>query len=308
MLSPEVQAAVDEIRRNRSLTQSLSSERDLWKKKAQELQSQIDAMASKSSGMSDEDRKALEDSTREIDELNDELEGAAKANTAPSSGANGADEPKQYEDPQAKYKDMTPAEIADARGQEKQSGDVAPSMTPTEVPPAPLMPNLAFNPNGSGNPAPDGDGQPAQPRAIETAGGFVISGGGSTQRAPGSRPESPSSSLIVPEDPNAKAPASTADEIKSGLGDSSQNALLGPDGQPVGTPQPMTDAQAKAEQDRQAALQEEAARKAANPLALSDEDLAKQQGDDGAVDDKAASNPVPADANAKQEAPVSPAS
>jgi hypothetical protein len=160
----------------------------------------------------------------------------------------------------------------------------------------PLMPNLAFDPTGGNAPGAGDAGQPQQPAPIETSGGFVVAGGGSTQRAPGSRPESPSSSLVVPTDPDAKAPASTADEVKSGLGDSSQNALKGPDGQPMseqpGMPQPVTDEQAKAEQERQDALKAEEEKRKANPLNLSEEDLAKQN----------AANQTPA------AAPVAPAS
>lgn len=279
-LSPEVQSAVDEIRRNKSLVKSLQAERDLWKQKANDAQAKLDEIANVAK-MSDEDRKAIKDASAEMDALNDELEGAAQENVKPETGAIAAAPAEPKPDPQAEYRDMTPAELADARGEAKGASDSMGSANPPAVEGAPLMPNLAFNPAGSGSPAaPAGDGQPAQPAAIETAGGFVVAGGGSTQRAPGSRPESPSSSLAVPDDPNAKAPASTADEVKSGLGDSSQNALIGNDLKPVpdAASQQAAAVNPAAEQARQEQLAAEMARRAENPQNLSEDDLAKQRG------------------------------
>ena len=284
-LSPEVQAAVDEIRRNKSLTQSLMDANSLLGEQIAALKAKVDAIPTKQE-LSPEDKKALQDEVAALDELNDRMESAVKANTNAGSAGGGGDgaaaEPKP--DPQAEYRDMTPDELAEARGRDKEAGqgevDNGPS-NPPAVEGAPLMPNVAFNPSGVNTPRPaPGDGQPNQPEAIETAGGFVIAGGGSTQRAPGSRPESPSSSVVVPADPDAKAPVSTADEVKSGLGDSSQNALLGNDGR---VPESGESQQSRAggdpaaEQTRQDALREEQAAREANPLNLTPEQLAANE-------------------------------
>ena len=282
-LSPEVQAAVDEIRRNKSLTQSLMDANSLLGEQIAALKAKIDAIPVRQE-LSAEDKKALQDEVASLDELNDRLEAATKANTnaGSSGGGGGPVEVEPRPDPQAEFKEMTPGELADARGQQKEAGpadgiDNGPG-NPPAIEGAPLMPNVAFNPAGVNTPRPaPGDGQPNQPEAIETAGGFVIAGGGSTHRAPGSRPESPSSSVVVPADPDAKAPASTADEVKSGLGDSSQNALLGNDGKvPESGESQQSRASDPAEQERQARLKEEQARREANPLNLTDEQLAER--------------------------------
>lgn len=234
-LSPEVQAQADEIRRNKSLVRSLQAERDLWKQKAGEAYGKLEQLTGKRE-MSDEDREEIKRQSAELDALNDELEGAAHENTKPEGDHGPGGEKAQREDPQAKYKNedgtaKSPEEIAELRGQERSEAGAPAPMVETDGQ-APLMPNLAFNPHGDGKspPAAADGGQPQQPPAIETSGGFVVAGGGSTHRAPGSKPESPSSTLVVPEDPNAKAPASTADEVKSGLGDSSQNATVDAEG------------------------------------------------------------------------------
>lgn len=289
-LSPEVQAAVDEIRRNKSLTQSLMDANSLLGEQIAALKAKVDAIPTKQE-MSAEDKKALQDEVAALDELNDRMESAVKANTNAGSaggGGDGAAAPEPKPDPQAEFKQMTPDQLADARGQQKEAGpaegiDNGPG-NPPAIEGAPLMPNVAFNPAGVNTPRPaPGDGQPNQPEAIETAGGFVIAGGGSTQRAPGSRPESPSSSVVVPADPDAKAPVSTADEVKSGLGDSSQNALLGNDGRvPESGESQQERAADPAEQARQDALREEQARREANPLNLTPEQLAEQRGADKA--------------------------
>lgn len=266
-LSKEVQAQADEIRRNKSLVKSLQAERDLWKNKANDMQAKIEELAGKvdKNEMSAEDRAELERQAQELDALNDELEGAAQENTKPEpiAGGDGSDsvpvpdrvEPEPIpDDPAAERPDPL---AGTARGDG-----------------APLMPNMAFDPDpvgiATGNP-----GQPGQPQAIETAGGFVVTGGGTTARAPGSSPESPSSSQVVPLDPDAKAPTSTADLVKSGLGDSSQNALIGNDGQPVssgsGVQDHPTADEAESAQKQQDMLNAEMEARRENPLNLAPE-------------------------------------
>lgn len=196
-ISPETKSVVDEIRRNQSLTKALQAERDLWKSKAMDAQSKLDEVADKDE-MSDEDREAIRAAVAELDSLNDELEGAAQENTKPEGNGSPAPSGGHDYDP--------------------------------EIQSAPLMPTSAFDPDPTGNRGVGDAGQPNQPRAIETPGGFVTAGGGATHRAPGSFPDSPSSSVVVPTDPDAKAPVNNADLVKSGLGDSSQNALIDGDG------------------------------------------------------------------------------
>lgn len=253
MLSPEVQAQADEIRRNKSLVKSLQAERDLWKSKAGDAYSKLEALAGKDQ-MSDEDREEIKRQSAELDALNDELEGAAQDNVTAGAdaGAGGvvAAVPPEY-NVDAPRPDPLPGT--------GQNGTV------------PLMPNSSFDPDPTKTRG-VGDGQPNQPQAIETAGGYVISGGGSVARAPGSDPASPSSSLVVPTDPDAKAPANNADVVKSGLGDSSQNATLGNDGQPIadgpGIPREPTEADAKAAQEQADKVAAEKAAREANPLNL----------------------------------------
>lgn len=263
-LSPEVQAQADEIRRNKSLVKSLQAERDLWKSKAMDAQGQLDALAGKRE-MSAEDREELKRQAAELDALNDELEGAAQDNTKPEPIAGG-------------QSDGAPINAAPAKVEPEPIPDDAGAARPDPMPGtargdgAPLMPNMAFDPDPTGNKGKGDAGQPNQAQAIETPGGFVVSGGGSTQRAPGSDPASPSSTLVVPEDPNAKAPANNADLAKSGLGDSSKNAELGNDGQPIssgtGIVTPPTDAEREAAQKQADKVAEEMARREENPLNL----------------------------------------
>jgi len=253
MLSPEVQAQADEIRRNRSLVKSLQAERDLWKSKAMDSQGKLDALSHKDE-MSDEDRAEIKRQAAELDALNDELEGAAQDNVTADTGAQagGVVAPTVLE----RDADASRADPMPGTG---QNGTV------------PLMPNSAFDPDPTGSRG-VGAGQPNQPKAIETPGGFVIAGGGGVSRAPGSDPASPSSSLVVPTDPDAKAAASNADVAKSGLGDSSQNALLGADGQPIadgpGIPREPTDADRERAQKQADLEADEKARREANPLNL----------------------------------------
>lgn len=256
-LSKEVQAAVDEIRRNKSLTQSLLAANRLQGEKIAALQAKIDAIPV-DTGISQEDKDALQREVGELDQMNDELESAVKANTSPEGAQVGTM-------PQPRIDPIPPEHDPDAPRPDPLPGTGQNGTVP-------LMPNSAFDPDPTGARGRGDAGQPNQPAAIETAGGFVVAGGGSTSRAPGSSPESPSSTLVVPTDPDAKGPASTADVVKSGLGDSSQNALLGNDGQPIadgpGIPGEPSQATVDAEQKRQDALNEERARREANPLNL----------------------------------------
>lgn len=226
---------------------------------------------------------AATDAQANVTEVHDELKDAVPDNTGlvQSGGSQAASDATAAQNAQ---------QIAEDRGREKEAGP-----QPVEPIQAPLMPTLSFDPRGSGpHVTPAGDGQPQQAPAIETAGGFVIQGGASTQRAPGSRPDSPSSSLIIPTDPDAKAPVSTADEVKSGLGDSRGNELIGNDGRPVseslGMPREPTDAEREAAQKQQDLVAEEMARREANPLNLSPEDLAKRDAEQA---EKSASPPQP---------------
>ena len=264
-LSKGVQDAVNEIRRNVSLTKSLRAERDLWRDKAMSLQATLDEMSAKES-LSDEDRKALADEVQALDEPNDQLEGAAAANIKPDADAGSVPNPsssdaaasaiKEKQDAdreeQERVSKLSPEEFAEDRGRQKEDAqanrpDTVDSVlsNPPAVAGAPLMPNIAFNPAGSSSVPVGGDGgQPEQPAAIETAGGFVMAGGGGRARAPGSSPESPSSSLVVPEDAAKQEP--TAEDVAR-------------------------------EQDRAKLLAEEQERRAANPLNLSKEDQEKRE-------------------------------
>jgi len=189
-LSPEVQAAADEIRRNKSLVKSLQAERDLWKKKANESASALDAMAKKDE-LSADDRTELKRQRDELDALNDELEGAAQDNTKPDP----ISQPGQLDGLQPIREPVKAEEIPD--DPDGARPDPLPGTARGDG--APLMPNMAFDPDPTGNKGRGTDGQPNQPAAIETAGGFVVSGGGTTQRAPGSMPDLPSSSVVPDE-------------------------------------------------------------------------------------------------------------
>lgn len=159
-LSPEIQSAVDEIRRNRSLVKSLQAERDLWKQTALDAQAKIAATA-----LSPDDKAALQREIGDLDALSDELEGASAANTVGPVGAEAGSEPvAPPNDPFAPRPDPLPGT--------GQNG------------PVPLMPNSAFDPNPTASVDAGNAGQPGQPAAIETAGGFIIGGGGVAVRAP----------------------------------------------------------------------------------------------------------------------------
>ena len=279
--------AADKLR-DKQLAEALDARKDAEaarkdaEAKMADLQAKIDAIPVRQE-LSQEDKDALQHA---FDEANDAQTAAGEAQTAAGVAL---DQAKETHDD---LKAAVPANAdvpAQSGGPVDQPAKVEPEPIPTDPDAArpdplpgtargdgaPLMPNMAFDPDPTGNKGKGDAGQPNPPGAIETAGGFVVSGGGTTQRAPGSMPDSPSSSVVVPEDPNAKAPANNADLSKSGLGDSSKNAELGNDGQPVssgpGVPQEPTDAERDAAQKQQDALNEEKARREANPLNLAPE-------------------------------------
>lgn len=274
-VSPEVAEAVRRVRemkdyiaadkaadkiRDQQLADAITAV-DATQKKLDDLQAKLDALPVNWK-LSQEDKDALQHAFDDADqaqsvatgalsqaaETHDELKTAvpenveAPANPPQAAPAEPAAVPSVAEvqaEQQKKYDGMTAEEMAEERGREKAAGS-----QPSPQMQAPLMPNLAFDPAGTNtSPPPPGAGQPQQAPAIETAGGFVVAGGGATQRAPGSDPQNPSSTVVVPqeaidaaavdEDGNPimpKAPVSTADEVKSGLGDSSQNALTDNEG------------------------------------------------------------------------------
>lgn len=275
-VSKEVQMAVDEIRRERDALRAAAKANELQAAQLADLRGQVSALQA-GAPLSEDDKKALLDAINEAGETNEAISAAVPANV-PAVGVIPANGPVPPTPPEHNPDAPRPDPIVGTG----QNGTV------------PLMPNMAFDPSAGNRPVASDGGQPQQAPVIETAGGFVVSGGGNTARAPGSKPESPSSSVVIPDDPDAKAPVSTADEVKSGLGDSSQNAMLGNDGQPVadgpGMPREPSPQVAQREQDRQDALADERARREANPLNLSPEDLQKQQDADagkGTRDDKA---------------------
>jgi hypothetical protein len=267
MISKEVQMAVDEIHRERNALAAAAKANELQASQIADLNAKIAALPV-GVVLSDEDKKALLDAVNDAGETNAQLADAVPANvdTSASAGATAQGGIVAATPPPDDPTAARPDPIAGTG----MSGSV------------PLMPNSSFDPSGGVNHGVGDAGQPNQAKPIETVGGFVIAGGGSVQRAPGSRADSPSSTLVLPADQRAKGPASSADEAKSGLGDSSQNALLGPDGQPVtdgpGIVQPASPAAQDAAQKQQDALNAEKAARADNPLALSPEDLAKRDG------------------------------
>lgn len=259
-VSKEVKAAVDQIRKDKDVISSMRKADDVRDQQLADLKAQLADHPS----LSDEDKKALTDAVGDIQGTNDELGGAVTANTSPDDAGSAPNVSGQ----------VAPVGHDDHPTEPPTSGDVLSVNGPANHPAggsAPLMPTSAFDPS-PGMASGASDGQPAQAKAIETAGGFVVSGGGTTQRAPGSSPESPSSSLVVPLDPDAKGPASTADVAKSGLGDSSQNATLGNDGQPIADGPGMVQEPSQADQDaaqKQLGLaQKEKDARADNPLNL----------------------------------------
>lgn len=301
-VSKEVQAAVDKVRemkdyikadkeadkiRDQQLADAKAAQKDAEAKMA-DLQAKLDAIPVRQE-LSQEDKDALQkafddaaeaqtaanDAQAQAAEVHDELKDAVPANVEQGVSSGGSD---AGGDP--KKENIKPVGDEGHPTEPLTQGDVLAANGPANHPAGgsqPMMPNSAFDPDPTGATRSGGEttGQPAQPAAIETAGGFVIQGGGTTQRAPGSSPESPSSSQVVPLDPDAKAPASTADVVKSGLGDSSQNATIGNDLKPVdqgpGMPQEPTDSQREAAQKLADAMEEERRRREENPLNLAPE-------------------------------------
>lgn len=308
-VSKEVQEAVDKVRamkdyiradkeadkvRDKQLAEAKSALDDA-KAKLDALQAKVDALPVNRE-LSDEDKEALrkafeeaadaQDKAAEANEqatqVHEELKDAVPANAEPvasggaTSGSGGGsnasipsgDDPSKFNIP--------PVGTEGHPTEPLTQGDVLAANGPANHPAGgsqPMMPNMAFDPDPTGGSrAAAAAGQPAQPAAIETAGGFVVQGGGTTQRAPGSSPESPSSSQVVPLDPDAKAPVSTADLVKSGLGDSSQNALIGNDLKPVdqspGMPQEPSPQAQEAAQKQADLAEQERQRREENPLNL----------------------------------------
>jgi len=164
-ISPEVQTAVDEIRKDRDLIASMRKADDLRDQQLADLRAQVAAHPS----LSDEDKKALTDAVSDAQDLNHSLEGPVVANTQPAPPIPAA---------------------------------------PPAAPSIPLMPTSAFDPNPHSTDLAEGSGQPPQAKAIETAGGFIVSGGGTAQRAPEPAPEALPAAAA---EPVASEPAISAD-------------------------------------------------------------------------------------------------
>jgi hypothetical protein len=261
--------------RDKQLADALAARKDAEDKMA-DLQAKLDAIPVRQE-LSQEDKDALQHA---FDEANDAQTSAGEAlDTAKETHDDLKDAvPANANSPSSGQLDGLQPSPAPAKVEAEEIPTDPEGERPDPLPGtargdgAPLMPNMAFDPDPTGSRGKGDAGQPNQPAAIETAGGFVVSGGGTTQRAPGSMPDSPSSSQVVPLDPDAKAPANNADLLKSGLGDSSQNALLGNDGQPIsqgpGIVKEPTDAEREAAQKQQDALNAEKAAREENPLNL----------------------------------------
>lgn len=270
-LSKEVQTALDEIKRNKSLADSTAAADKLRDQKIKDQQAAIDDLNAKIAAipvnqeMSQEDKDALTQGVADLKASGDELVAInSQLQTAVPANTPGPDAPAA---PVAAGNPGQPAAPASA------SGGIDGPSTADGGPAAPLMPTSAFDPAG-GTKAPASTGQPQQATAIETPGGFVIAGGGSTARAPGSMPDSPSSSIVIPTDPDAKGPSSNADVIKSGLGDPGQNALTDADGrtaEQITAAQEASQPSPEAAQKQQDLLAKERAAREDNPLNLAPE-------------------------------------
>jgi hypothetical protein len=171
-VSPEVKAAVDEIRREHDALRAAAKANDLQASQIADLKTQIQALKPGST-LSDEDKQALLDAINGVGETNTELATAVPANVDASAPAGAPVAPLTPlpDDPLA----ARPDPIAGTG----QSGTV------------PLMPNSAFDPSGGIDHGPGTAAQPNQAQAIETSGGFVLSGGGQVARSP-SDPATPS--------------------------------------------------------------------------------------------------------------------
>lgn len=272
-ISREVQDAVAKVRemkdyikadkeadklRDKQLADAKAAQEDA-DSKLSALQAKLDALPV-NRDLSQEDKDALQhafddaqeasaaatDAQANVTEVHDELKDAVPANTSTIASAAGPDDAAA----------RNAQQIAEDRGKEKEAGP-----QPVEPIQAPLMPTLAFDPAGSGpHVVAPSDGQPQQAPAIETAGGFVIQGGASTQRAPGSSAQSPSSSLVIPTDPDAPvvAPVGTIDPT-------------------LGMPREPTPEEQEVAAKQQALVAAEMEARRANPLNLSPEDLEKRR-------------------------------
>jgi len=207
-VSKEVQDVLDKARAAQTYRKSTDAAMQALKMQNEEQAKQLADLTAKlqalptSAPISDEDKAALIEAAGDLD--------SAISDQTQSIEALKTDIPANV---------GVPSAVPDAPGPAPSSDvglTVANRANPPAEVPAPLMPNMAFDPNPSGISG-AGAGQPGQSPAIETAGGFVVSGGDSTQRAPGSEPANPSSSVVVPADPDAKGAASTADVAKNGL-------------------------------------------------------------------------------------------
>ncbi len=172
----EIQLAVDKIHNDENALAAAAAANALQASQIADLQAKIAAVPV-GTVLSDEDKKALMDAVNDVGDTNTALATAVPANVAPSA------QPGPVVVPPAPLPDDPLAPRPDPIAGTGQSGTV------------PLMPNSAFDPAAGQAPAVGNPGQPNQPPAIATAGGFVVSGGGSVQRAPGSAPDSPSSTV-----------------------------------------------------------------------------------------------------------------
>lgn len=258
-VSKEVQDVLDKARAAQTYRKSTDAAMQALKMQNEEQAKQLADLTAKlqalptSAPISDEDKAALIEAAGDLD--------AAISDQTQSIDALKTDIPANV--PPPSVSDVSAPASAPAPASDVGLTVANRANPPADVP-APLMPNMAFNPNPSGISG-AGAGQPGQSPAIETAGGFVVSGGDSTQRAPGSEPANPSSSVVVPADPDAKGPASTADVAKNGLDGAPTGGVapLGGDSNapPAPPPNPVAQqqaddaaaAQAKADQDAAAA-------------------------------------------------------
>lgn len=196
-VSKEVQDAVDQIRRDKDLISSMRKADEVRDRQAAEQKERIHSLEV-GEPLSAENKQALIDAVGDMRDVNGVLADAVPANTDKPDGA-------------------PPAETQVREVPRSDDGKALPVAAPApDAAAAPLMPNMAFDP-AAGN-----AGQAGHAPAIETPGGFVVAGGGSVSRAVGSLPESPSSSVAVPADADAKAPGGPA--------------VVGPDG--IATPLP----------------------------------------------------------------------
>ena len=160
MISKEVQLAIDEIHRERDALKAAYDANSLQGAQISDLKAQVESLKA-GAQLSAEDKQALLDAINEAQQTNSELAAAVPANvdTQPSPAPAPAEPTPPPNDPLAPRPDPISGT--------GNNGDV------------PLMPNVTFDPTG-------GQAQPAgsQGSVIETAGGFVVAGGGAVQRAP----------------------------------------------------------------------------------------------------------------------------